>query len=630
MLISRAVQTGCPYKRSCKLLIQIDFHNGFTPMSSGIYLLQRSVATLSRISKPVQQSASPWRTVFVMVWITAVLAVCGGRLAQLQLLQGSLNRQLADQNRIRPIPIPAERGNITDRRGQLLATTQLSRAVYLWPRQRSPQQWQQVASHLGSILNVPAEEIIQRLERAGYRSALPVRISQQVTPATLTALAEASAQLSGVEILYESKRQYPHGSLAAHVLGYIGEATEEDMAANPNYPSGMIVGRMGIERLANKQLEGTWGSRLIEVDAAGKESRVLGSQPAIAGDSVQLTLDMNLQQAAERALNNRRGAVVVLDVKTGGVLALASGPTFDPTIFTRPVKKAEWDRLQGQDKPFLNRALQGYPPGSTFKMVTAVAGMESGKYSPRSTIATSAFVSLGGIQFWESSRSGHGVIGFARAIAVSSNTFFFRIGMAVGPDAIARWGKALGIGTSAELGLEGEMQGMIPTPEEKEQWYGEPWYAGDTVSMSIGQGLVQATPMELAVMIAAIANGGQRVHPHLLSSQTGTPSTRPQATGIKPEAIEILQRGLVQTVQSGTARRLNDGSIPLTAGKTGTSEVPSGKPNAMYVGYGPAKEPQIAIAVVVENGGYGGVTAVPIAHEVYRAYFRAPSGAPQK
>lgn len=592
-------------------------------MSSGIYpSFQRSSTATSVRHKNLQRDGSPWRAVFVMMFVTALLSVCGFRLAQLQLIKGEINRQLADNNRIRPVPISSERGTIMDREGRLLASTRLARSVYLWPRQQTREQWKAIAARLHPILNVSENEILRRLEKAGYNSALPVRISQNLSPAAFVAISEQAPQLPGVEIFSESSRQYPHGSLAAHVLGYVGEATEEDMAAHPDYPSGMIVGRMGIERLANKQLEGAWGSRLIEVDARGRELRVLGSKPARAGDSLQVTLDLDLQQAAERALSNRRGAVAVLDVKTGEVLVLASGPTFDPSIFTRPVTRTEWDRLQGSSQPFLNRALQGYPPGSTFKVVTAVAGMQTGKFSPSSVIGTSAFLSLGGIQFWESSRHGYGVIGFPKAIAVSSNTFFFRVGMAAGPEALAHWGKILGIGSTSNMGLEGGSSGSIPIPSEKEKLYGEPWYAGDTVSMSIGQGLVQATPLELAVMTAAIANGGKRVHPHLLMSETNTPALQPEATGIRPEVLRVIQQGLVNTVQQGTARRLNDGTIPLTAGKTGTSEVPGGKPNAMFVGYGPASNPEIAIAVVVENGGYGGVTAVPIAQAVYAAYFK--------
>ncbi|GAB4134963.1 MAG: penicillin-binding protein 2 [Cyanobacteria bacterium J069] len=592
-------------------------------MAGKIYSFYRTSPARTSLVHPTSgRNPLVYRAVVLMLLITGMMGAFVYRLSELQIFAGEHNRELAEQNRVRRIPLVSDRGTVSDRHGKLLASSQISRYVYLWPRQHSPREWQEIAVRLSPTLDVSPQEILSRLEKAGYTSLLPVRVGRQLSPDVFVAVAEQLPKWPGVEILTGSSRKYPNNGLAAHVLGYIGEATEADMAENPDYPSGMIVGKMGIERLANAQLQGKWGGRLVEVDARGQESRLLGEQPPLSGESVRLTLDLDLQRTAEKALGGRRGAAVVLNVKTGEVLALASSPTFDPNMFTRSVTEAEWQKLQKGDQPFLNRALQGYPPGSTFKVVTAAAGMESGKFSPQSRVGTSAFLSVGGHQFWESSRRGFGSIGFRDALAYSSNTFFFRVGMSVGPEAIARWGKALGIGAESKLGLEGASLGSMPTPDEKEDLYGEPWYLGDTISMSIGQGLVQATPLELAVMTAAIANGGQRVQPHLLMSQTQQPDMQPVPTGIKPETIKAIQEGLVAVVQKGTGRRLNDGSIPLTAGKTGTSEVgPGRKPNAMYIGYGPVSDPQIAIAVVVENGGYGGVAALPVAHEVFKVYF---------
>jgi penicillin-binding protein 2 len=479
-------------------------------------------------------------------------------------------------------------------------------------------------------LKIPVREILAQLKQAGYTSATPVRISRDLNPQGFITLAEYASALPGVEVRGESSRYYPNGDLAAHVLGYIGEATLDDLKANPDYPMGMIIGRMGVEQLANRQLEGTWGSHLIEVDAAGQQLRIIGQKAPVSGSSVKLTLDIHLQKAAEQALAQRRGAVVVLNVKTGAVLAMASGPSFDPNIFTRRITQAEWKRLQRQDNPFLNRALQGYPPASTFKIVTTTAGIESGKFSADSVLGTAAYISVGGHLFHEHGGGGYGTIGFRDAIAYSSNTFFYQVGLTVGPENIAKWGGRLGIGTTSNMGLEGGSRGSIPTPAEKERLFGEPWYAGDTVSTAIGQGLVQVTPLEMAVIVAAIANGGQRVQPHLFASETNTPKTRPQPTGMHQRTLETIRSGLIAVVQGGTGRQLNDGSIPLTAGKTGTAEVPGGqRNNALYVGYGPVNNPQIALAVIVENGGYGAEAAVPIAHQVFKAYFnKATSKSP--
>lgn len=569
------------------------------------------------------------RGIFLTLVVTTLMSICMFRLAQLQLVQGQHHRQLAEQNRLRLIPIVADRGNLLDRKGRLLASNRLSRSVYLWPRSQPKAEWQVAAKKLGPILDVPAPEILKKLEQAGYDSPMPVRIRQNLNPNGFVQLAEQVGDLPGLEIRAESARNYPNGSLAAHVMGYIGEATADELKANPHYPMGMIVGQMGLERILEKQLQGVWGNRLIEVDAAGKEIQVLGNTPTQAGEPVKLTLDLDLQKAAEQKLANRRGAVVALDVKTGAILALASGPTFDPNLFTRKISTKDWDRLQATDKPFLNRVFQGYPPGSTFKLVTAIAGLESGKFSPSSTLLSSSYITVGGFQFHEHG-SGYGVIGFPDAFAYSSNTFFYQIGLAVGPEQISKWSKRLGIGQTEVLGFEGAGYGSVPTPAEKEKLYGEPWYGGDTVSMSIGQGVVQVTPVEMAVMYAAIGNGGWRVKPHLLTSETNTPATKPEKIGLSPSTIATVRQGLVSVVQKGTAKQLNDGSIPLTAGKTGTAEVVGQEDNAVYVGIGPAKDPQIAVAVVVENGGFGAVSAVPIAHEVYKAYFKPTKSASPK
>lgn len=576
-----------------------------------------SVSPSSWVNKARSQRS--FRAVILFMLASGLMGICGFRLAYLQLVEGSRNRQLADQNRIRSISIVADRGNLLDRKGNTLVVNRLSRSVYLYPREQTKEQWQESAQKISELLDLPKEEILKKLE-GKYRSVAPVRILRGLDEKKFTAINEVG-QVRGLEIQAESTRQYPYGSLAAHVLGYIGEATADDLKAHPDFPNGMLVGQMGIERIQDDMLRGTWGNRLIEVDAAGKELKMLGTQQPVAGLPLQLTLDVKLQQAAEQALAGRRGAVVALDVKTGAVLALASGPTFDPNMFTRKISQKAWDALQSQDHPFLNRALQGYPPGSTFKIITAMAGMKSGKFSATSMLPTYSAINIGGTLFHEHGDASYGTIGFRDALAVSSNTFFYQIGMSIGPEAISEWGKKFGIGTTSTMGLDGASHGMIPTPQDKQKLYNEPWYVGDTVSTAIGQGMVQVTPLEMAVMVSTVANGGKRVKPHLFASQTYQPNMQPESLGFEPSALKVLQEGLTAVVQAGTAQSLNDGSIPLTAGKTGTAEVQGQQDNSMYVGYGPVNNPQIAIAAVVENGGFGATAAVPIAHEVYKAFF---------
>jgi penicillin-binding protein 2 len=580
------------------------------------------VEDAKRPSRPIH------RAIVLMLLATGLLGMHISRLVQLQLVEGQQNRERAENNRVRLVPMPSNRGHIVDRQGKLLAANNLARSVYLWPKEQTPEQWKVTAEKLSPLLKISAKEILEKLKQVDPQSYRPVRLRQSLPPEVFVPLAEQAGQLRGVEVRPEANRFYPEGSLAAHVLGYIGEATQADLKAHPEYPMGMIVGQMGIEASSNSKIAGVWGDRLIEVNAQNEELRLMGEKPPKPGEPVQLTIDLEMQKVAEEALGSRRGAVVALDVQTGAVLVLASHPTFDPNLFTRKISKDEWETLQDPENPFLNRALQGYPPGSTFKIVTSAAAMESGKFSPDSIVGTSSYITVGGIDFNEHS-GGYGDIGFREALAFSSNTFFYQIGMIIGPEQIAKWGHRLGIGKDTNLkllGLGGGDYGQIPTPEDKEKIYKEPWYVGDTVTTAIGQGLVLVTPLEAAVMVSSIANGGSRVKPHLLTSMTGIPETKPVPTGMRPGTVAAIKEGLVAVVTDGTGQGMNDGTIPLTAGKTGTSEVIGQKSHSLYVAFGPAEKPEIAIAVVVENGGFGSVAAAPIAKQVFQAYF----GKPQK
>jgi penicillin-binding protein 2 len=578
-----------------------------------------SASARSWVNKARSQRSN--RAVILFLIATTLISGCFLRVAYLQLVHGRYNRQLADQNRIRPQPLVADRGNLLDRKGKTLAANQLFRSIYAYPREQTKEEWATTAEKLSKVLDMPAQEILKKIETAkdGYRSAVPIRLFPKLNEKQFIGLSEIGT-IKGLEVQPESNRYYPHGTLAAHVMGYIGEASLEELRANPDFPSGMLVGKMGIERIEDSTLRGVWGNRLIEVDSLGKELQMLGIQQPVPGTPLKLTLDLEMQKAAEKGLNNRRGAVVAMNVKTGGIMVMASGPTFDPGMFTRKITQKDWDRLQAPDSPLLNRTMQGYPPGSTFKVVTATAAMQSGKFKPDSTLMTYSAINIGGILFHEHG-SGYGVIGFKEALTVSSNTFFYQLGQAVGPDEINKWGHIYGVGQTTHMGLEGGSDGVIPTPDQKMKLYNEPWYGGDTVSMAIGQGVVQVTPLELVTMYATIANNGKRPKPHLLIGQDTMPNMQPEQMPFDMAALKVIKAGLESVVKEGTARQLSDGSIPPTAGKTGTSEVFGQRDHALYAGYGPVNDPEIAIAVIVENGGFGAESAVPIAHQVFKAYF---------
>ncbi|MGG6296164.1 penicillin-binding protein 2 [Leptolyngbya sp. AN02str] len=566
-----------------------------------------------------------YQALISMLAITLVLlGGVGARLFYLQLVQGQYNRQLADSNRIRLMPKQPERGRIIDRNGKTLAGSRLSYSVFLWPIANREQEWEPIIERLSNILKIPPQNIRSLLRQAGYNSPSLLRIARGISPEQITKLAEYNLELKGVQVEGEAVRYYPNGDLGAHVLGYTGELTDEELAEREadGYRLGDLIGQMGVEAAFESQLRGEWGGQQVEVDGAGRVLRVLGEKPAQAGNTVQLTLDLNLQRAAETALGDRKGAVVALDPRNGAVLAMASRPAFDPNIFSSRITDDQWTQLQSRSYPFLNRSLQSFPPASTFKVVTAAAGIESGRYSPSTVLRSSAYLLVGGIQFWDWNRAGFGSIGFERAMAMSSNTFFGQVGMGIGEETLIEWARRFGFGrkTGIELARE-ESSGLVPDEAWKREVFEEGWYAGDTINMSIGQGAVQATPLQVAVMFAVPANGGDLVTPHLLKDREEARTWR-RSLNLKPETIRSLQRGLRQVVTSGTGGALRGGNIPPLAGKSGTAEDPPRDTHAWFGAYGPADNPEIVVVAFVENsGGGGGKVAGPIVRQVMETHF---------
>ncbi|HEY9807434.1 MAG TPA: penicillin-binding protein 2, partial [Candidatus Obscuribacterales bacterium] len=480
--------------------------------------------TLTQSSPVIQQPAT--RTVgrsyqslaFMLAVSLLMLGGIGSRLAYLQLVEGTRNRQLAENNRIRLIPKQPERGKILDRQGNILAGSRLSHSVFLWPLARKQSEWPATLKRLSQILRVPEAEIQKRLEQAGYTSPYLVRIARGVSPAQVTALAEYSNEMEGVEVDAEAVRYYPYGDLAAHVLGYTGEMSDEELEKRKGegYRLGDVIGQMGVEAAYEKQLRGEWGGQQVEVDGMGQVVRILGEKQTQAGKDVRLTLDLKLQKAAEAALGDRKGAIVAMDPNNGAVLAMVSRPAFDPNLFSTRITDAQWERLQSEDHPFVNRAVQGYPPASTFKIVTTTAGIESGKFSPDTVLNTYPSITVGGIEFGDWNRAGFGPLGFAGALKWSSDTFFYQIAMGIGDQVLIPWTRRYGFGQKTGIELPEEAAGLVPDDAWKRKELGEGWFLGDTVNMSIGQGFLQATPLQVAVMFSVPANGGYKVKPHLL------------------------------------------------------------------------------------------------------------------
>jgi penicillin-binding protein 2 len=581
-------------------------------------------------TSPVGRQITPrtvgrnYQSLFVMLLVSIFLVgAMGSRLAYLQLVQGERNRQLAENNRIRLVPKQPVRGNIFDRKGKVLASSRLSHSVFLWPIAIKEAEWPKTRQLLSKLLDLPQDEIQKRVQKAGSNSLSLIRIERGISPAQITALAEYSSQLKGVEVDIEAVRDYPNGDLAAHILGYTGEMNDEELEKRKaeGYRLGDIVGQMGIEESYEQLLRGEWGGQQVEVDGAGQVLRILGEKDAKSGKDVQTTLDLTVQKAAEAALGNRKGAIVALDPNTGAVLAMVSRPTFDPNIFSTRVTADTWKQLQAKGTPFVNRALRGFPPASTFKVVTQTAGMESGKYSPDTVLQTFAALNVGGTSFGEWNHAGFGAIGYVRAMAMSSNTFHGQIGRGVGGPTLIKWSRNYGFGQKTGIELEDEASGLVADDAWKRKQFDWEWTVGDTVNMSIGQGFTQATPLQVAVMFAAPANGGYRVKPHFFKNDEQAKNSR-VSLNLKPTTLQTLRKGLRSVVAEGTGAALKVPHLPPTAGKSGTAEAPPGQAHAWFGGFAPFDKPEIVVVAFAEHsGGGGGKVAAPMVREVLEAYF---------
>jgi len=561
----------------------------------------------------------------LMALVIAVSGAMTARLAWLQLLHGSEHRAMADENRIRLIPRDPIRGRLLDRHGRVLATNRLTYNLYVQPRLVSDRKWPALRDRLAALLALQAGQLDAQRLRGANDEGFRILLASSLSPEQVLRFREQASTLSGAEVGADVLRTYPHGRLGAHVMGYTSSITEEEYARlrERGYRISDRIGRSGIEQAYESHLRGEWGGQQLEVNAAGQVQRVLGDKPARAGRDLRLTLDLDLQAAAERALDTvAKGAIIALDPQTGAIRALASRPSFDPSIFSTGPTIAQWNDLNRPEAPMLNRAFQGFPPASTFKIVTTIAGIESGKFGPGSTVPT-----MGSFCYYGQCYADHGSfgsIGFPFALAVSSNSFFYQVGLKVGPDELFKAARRMGFGrlTGVELKDE-ETPGLLGDPAWKKKVLGEPWTPVDTITSAIGQGAVTVTPIQMARLYAAVSNGGWLVTPHLV--ERPTQRTR---IGLKPETLEVVRKGLRMVVTEGTARLLNDPTLPPVAGKTGTAEDPPRPDHAWFGGYAPADRPNLVIIAFGENsGGYGGTVAAPMVKALMTTWFRPGSAA---
>jgi len=556
-----------------------------------------------------------------------LLGILSLRLVHLQVIQGSRYARLSDRNRIRKLVLPAPRGRILDRNGVLLADTRPSFTVSVVPTELTDS----ALPLLARLLDVPDSALREQLKPVAM-FASPVNVKRDVSIEEVARIEESNFLLPGVHIRVDPVRHYPAANRYCHVLGHIGEVSQDELGRDTSLRPLDFVGRAGIEAQYESLLRGRDGSEYAEVDARGQEIGPLREkrpEPEVPGRDLVMTIDDRIQRlACELLAPYDRAAVVGMETRTGAIVCLVSKPDFDPNIFMAPIDAATWDSLiSNPSKPFFNRALtSGYPPGSTMKPVIALGALRQGALY-RDTRFQPCFGSYKyGNRIFKCSAA-HGSLDLVGAIAQSCNTYFYQAGLRLGLDSLTAYAKEVGLGLNTGIDMPGEKPGNIPTRQWLDTRYGKnKWGAGSVLNFAIGQGEVTATPLQMAVLYGAIASGGRAVRPYLVarvdSAGRTIHTTLPEVRQLpmRQQDIDVVKLGLERVVEwgTGTGARIKEISI---AGKTGTAQNPPRPDHAWFVGYAPSDEPEVVFAVLVENAGHGGAVSAPIAGQLIRAYF---------
>ncbi|WP_421997143.1 penicillin-binding protein 2 [Reyranella sp.] len=585
-----------------------------------------------------------------------LLSALAGRLYQLQVIETRRFSMLAEENRINLRLLPPSRGLIFDRSGQPLAVNRNNfRAMATSDRGRGAEILVDRLDQILSLGEADRSRLLRDLRRS--RNAQPIVVRENLGWEEVARLEFNAPDLPGVFIDLGQTRNYPEGELTSHIVGYTGRVSDEDLAGRDDpvlQLATMRFGKKGVERAFEDSLRGRAGAVQVEVNAVGRVVRELDRTEGQPGANALLTIDLELQRlVAEKLKEHQSGSVVVIDVVTGDLLAMVSTPGFDPNTFARGITQSEWrELLDSPERPLHNKAIAGvYPPGSTYKMVTALAALEAKVIEPWTRLPCLGFLELGKIKFHCWLRGGHGSTNVVEAIAQSCDCFFYEAARKAGVDRIAEVAGRLGFGRQSDLGMPGESAGIQPSRAWKQEKLGKSWQHGDTFNLGIGQGYMNATPMQLAVMTARLANGGYDVQPNLLLAQATSreelvppqPYDKPTAPSLRfdPQHLALIREGMIQVVQSGTANhlRVDAQNKPIDpayrfAGKTGTAQVKRItererelgitqaqlpwhlRHHALFVCFGPLDKPRYACAVIIEHGMAGGQTAGPIGRDV--------------
>jgi len=587
-------------------------------------------------------SISRLNVLFLIVIFIFIVLI--SRLSYLQITQGVNYLRKSDNNRIRFMPLAGPRGVFYDRNGVLLVSNRPGFTVSLIPI--SSPIANDVINRLGVFLDMSPDQIRQKIKQQGYLLE-PIRIKNNVGQDIVTKIEEHRNDLPGVVLEIQSVRNYIYNELGAHIIGYLGEISESELEKKKveGYRTGDIIGKFGLEEVWDKEIRGVDGGTQEEIDATGSPVEMLGKKAPVLGNSLVLTIDVNIQKVAEKAMddqlnylqkkmghhNAKAAAAVVMNPQTGEILAMVSRPTFDPNLFNGGISVKKWNDLNDNPfNPMENRAIAGeYPPGSTFKIVTSTAALELGKVTPEEKIFDSGhYMSKG-----NAAGEALGWINFKTALLKSDNVFFYQLGERIGIDNLAKYAQMYGLGLHTGIKLPDEATGLVASREYKEKVYHEEWYLGETLDAAIGQGFQLVTPLQMAMVMSEIANGGHRYRPYLVSKMISSGGDTVKA--FEPEEVGQVQisdrnlnliRDALHSVSlpGGTAADAFDGFPISIAGKTGTAENSHGDDHGWFVAYAPFDKPTIVVTVIVEQGGFGTNSATPIAKKILAAAFNVP------
>ena len=607
------------------------------------------------------------RLAIASAFVLLMFALLFARFFYLQVIQHEHYHTLAEANRISIVPIAPNRGIIVDRNGVLLAHNYSAHTLEIKPDKVDD--LDALIEELNGLIEIAPKDrrrFRKLMEESKSFESLPIRT--RLSDEEIARFAVNRYRFRGVELNARLFRHYPQGEMFSHVVGHIGrinqreldELERESEERLANYKGTDYIGKTGLENRYESHLHGTTGVEEVEVDSGGRAVRTLSRRPPISGNNLVLKLDAKLQEVVYNAFGDNRGALVAVEPATGGVLAFVSKPGFDPNLFVDGIDPQNWKELnESPDRPMVNRALAGtYPPGSTFKPFMALAALALGKRRPEQAISDPGYFMFGGHQFRDDKVGGHGLVDMYKSIVVSCDTYYYVLANDLGIDNIAGFMRQLGFGSRTGIDINGESAGVLPSTEWKRQRFKRPdqqkWYAGETISVGIGQGYNSYTPLQLAHAIATIANDGVMFKPHIVDyvedvvSRARNPvEPQPLRTlAVKAEHIEVVKKALIGVNKEGTGARAFAGTEYVSAGKTGTAQVIAIKAgekyvasriaerhrdHALFIAYAPADNPKIALAVIVENAGFGARAAAPIARQVFDYYLlgKAPQAAPK-